>query len=242
MDNYDDLTDLKFNITKLRALSFIDSDKIQEEEKENVIIKCNTSLENIMNYPEKFQFVKGFFFVKELLEDNVDLKLLTKNINNFIKNINKFENIETLVILDLKKIQFPKGKYYIKKLICNISILSNLEDDYLISIDEKSVFPNLEILGCEEIIYGTTRSKMTKLVEKFNTMFPNLQKIYGWFLYDNEKAYSIENIQTFFSKYEFREFELNIFLPCTLIMDLYVSDSEYTPSTTSESDYEDDIF
>ena len=36
MDNYDDLTDLKFNITKLRALSFIDSNKIQEEETEKL--------------------------------------------------------------------------------------------------------------------------------------------------------------------------------------------------------------
>lgn len=120
------------------------------------------------------------------------------------------------------------GNYNIKTLIGNINIHTKVEDPYVIKLDEKATFDHLEVLGCEEILCDLDFNK-----------FKSLKCIYGWLIDKNEILHPIQNVLPLTKKYNFNEFVLNRFIPFSLMMDLEISDSEYSPSE-SFSEYEEE--
>lgn len=240
MIDFDDI--LKANITKLRTMSFANSTE-ENNEKPCIIIKNISFLQNMIKNPLKYEFVESIFIVKELLEVDVNCNILSKYVNDFIQQLNKFKNIHSLIIIDIKNIIFPKGIYHLRTLISNISINSKSRNEYSIYIDQEAMFPSIETIGCEEINYGKRNEKKINLFKKFNNKFPKLNCIYGWLLHYNNTEYDIEDVYKYFSKYKFIEFDLNNFIPYTFFIDIDVSDSEYFPSSCSEcDDTEEDLY
>lgn len=217
---------LRIKINQLRSLTFFNSNESELTEYQiNVIIKDNLTLQNIIENTDKFKFIKGVFVVKELLIPDTNLQLLSENINKLIEKLSSL-NIETLVLLDIENIVFSKGNYNLKSIIGNLNFSTEVDDGNLIKLHPNCTFDKLESMGCEEIICDINFDK-----------FKSLKFIYGWLIDKKENLYTLEQILPLVKTYNFHEFNLNNFIPCSLLMDLELSDSEYERSLTSSKLY-----